>query len=82
MKTTKRYYRVDRRHISMVRFTFEAYEGIAVVSTLDNDKGRIVLAIAPGCESMVENIMADLGCHFLIEACRASFDQSPACAGV
>jgi len=81
MKTTRRYYRVDRRHISMLRFTFEAYEGIAVVSTLDNDKGDIVVAIAPGCEAMVEGIMDDLGRQFLIEARPDSGDRATAPSG-
>lgn len=69
METVKRYYRVDRRHISMLRFVFEAYEGVAVVTTLDNQKGLIVLAIAPGCERIAEDVMADLGRSFLIEPC-------------
>lgn len=61
------HYRIDRRQISMVRFVFEAYEGIAVVSTLDAAAGRIVLAVAPGCEQIARNVMADLGRHFMIE---------------
>ena len=67
METVKRYYRVDRRHISMLRFVFEAYEGVAVVTTLDSQKGLIVLAIAPGCERVAEDVMSDLGRSFLIE---------------
>jgi len=70
METTKRYYRVDRRHINMLRFIFEAYEGVAVITTLDNRKGLIVLAIAPGCEPVAESVMADLSRSFLIEACQ------------
>lgn len=67
METVKRYYRVDRRHISMLRFIFEAYEGVAIVSTLDNQKGVIVLSIAPGCEKVAHTVMTDLGNSFLIE---------------
>jgi hypothetical protein len=66
----------------MVRFVLEAYEGIAVVTTLDNLKGLIVLAIAPGCEQMVENIMADLGQYFMIEAGHASDQGRIAPTGV
>ncbi|MGD9008509.1 MAG: DUF4911 domain-containing protein, partial [Desulfobacteraceae bacterium] len=36
MRTTKQLYRVDRRQISMIRFIFEAYEGLAVVTTVDS----------------------------------------------
>lgn len=67
MQTVKRYYRVDRRRINMLRFVFEAYEGVAVVSTLDNRKGLIVLSIAPGCEEVAQTVMTDLGNAFLIE---------------
>lgn len=67
MRTTSIYYRVDRRQISMIRFVFEAYEGIAVVTTIDAAAGTIVLAVAPGCESMVHTIMADLGRSFRVE---------------
>jgi hypothetical protein len=68
MQTTRQYYRVDRRQISMIRFVFEAYEGVAVVTTLDAAAGSIVLAVAPGCEATARDIMADLGRDFLIES--------------
>lgn len=66
MKTVCRYYRVDRRRISLIKFIFEAYEGLAVVTTLDAEAGHIVLSIAPGCESLAEAVMANLGKDFLI----------------
>jgi hypothetical protein len=65
--TVQHYYRVDRRCINMVRFIFEAYEGVAVVTTLDAAAGFIVLAISPGCETTAQAVMADLGRHFMIE---------------
>lgn len=67
MKTTGLYYRVDRRQINFVRFIFEAYEGIAVVTTLDAAKGHIGLAVAPGCQEMAVRIMEDLGRQIRIE---------------
>ena len=67
MNTERFYYRVDRRKISLLKFTFDAYEGVAVVTTLDAAKGVVVLAVAPGCREMVRGIMADLGRRFLIE---------------
>lgn len=72
MYTVKQYYRVDRRHINMVRFIFEAYEGVAVVTTLDPASGRIVLAVAPGCEETAQAIMADLARWFIVERCCAA----------
>lgn len=67
MQTTKQYYRVDRRRINMVRFIVEAYEGVAIVTTVDADAGVIVLSVAPGCETTAQAVMADLGRDILIE---------------
>jgi len=67
MKTIRHYYRVDRRQINLIRFTIEAYEGIAVVSTLDAEAGLIVIRIAPGCETIASDIMRDLGRRIMIE---------------
>lgn len=67
MRTSELFYRVDRRCISMVRFIFEAYDGLAVVSTLDAAAGLIVLRVAPGCEETARNIIADLARQFLVE---------------
>ena len=60
LKTIQRYYRVDRKAISLMRFTFEGYEGIASVTTLNPATGLIVLNIAPGCEPDVEQVLQDL----------------------
>lgn len=75
MQTKRRYYRVDRRQISMLRFIFEAYEGIAVVTTIDAAKGIVVLAIAPGCEDIARAVMDDLSGQFLVEPCNDEIDR-------
>ena len=67
METSKQQYRVDRRRISFIKFVFEAYEGVAVVTTLDAAAGLIRLAIAPGCEPLAREVMEDLGRSILIE---------------
>ena len=67
METTKRYYRIDRREIAYLRFIFEAYDGIAVVKTIDAQKGLIVLHIAPGCDGDVEYVLQDLKKDIMIE---------------
>lgn len=59
--------RVERSQISYLRFIFEAYDGIAVVSTADAARGEIVLHMAPGCEDVVAMVIADLRRHLLIE---------------
>ena len=67
MRTIKRQYRVDRREIGFLRFIFEAYDGIAVVTTEDPGAGRISLVVAPGCEAEVDAVLADLSRDVLIE---------------
>ena len=43
-----RYFRVNRCDIAYFRFTLEAYEGLATLSTLDARNGIVVLSI-PEC---------------------------------
>ena len=68
METTKRYYRVDRRQIAFLRFIFEAYDGIAVVETLDARKGIVLLHVAPGCVREVDEVLQDLKKEIMIES--------------
>lgn len=55
--------------IGYLRFILEAYEGIAVLSTIDPRLGLVRLNIAPGMEEYVERIMQTereiLGLRFL-----------------
>lgn len=67
MRTIEQLYRVDRRRISLIKFIFEAYEGLAVVTTLDPAAGIIALRVAPGCEETAREVMLDLGKDFLVE---------------
>ena len=66
MKTTERYYRVDRRQIAFIKFIFEAYDGIAGIRTTDPVKGIIKLHIAPGCQEQVEQVLRDLKKEILV----------------
>ena len=68
METNRLYYRVDRHQINFIRFIYEAYDGLAVVTTLDAAKGHIGLAVAPGCEILAQRIMEDLAGRIKIEA--------------
>jgi hypothetical protein len=61
MQTTRRVYRISRCQISFVKFILEAYDNVAVLSTLDARQALVQVAIAPGCETMVDGIMANLG---------------------
>ena len=67
MKTTERYYRVDRRQIVFIKFILEAYEGIAGMRTINPTKGIIKLHIAPGCAEQVDRILQDLKKEILIQ---------------
>lgn len=69
MKSVRQYYRVDRRRISLIKFIFEAYEGVAVVTTMDAKAGVIFLTVAPGCETVARDVMADLSRNVMIESC-------------
>ncbi|MDX2438989.1 MAG: DUF4911 domain-containing protein [Desulfobacterales bacterium] len=67
VETTKKYYRIDRREISFLKFILEAYDGLAVLTTIDSKKGIVVINIAPGCEADVEMILQDLKKNVMIE---------------
>jgi len=69
LEITKKYYRVERRNISFLKFIFEAYDGIAVITTVDRPKGIIMFRIPPGCENDVDMILSDLGKKMMIEEC-------------
>ena len=67
LETIKKYYQIDRREISFLKFILEAYDGLAVLTTVDSEKGIVVLNIAPGCEADVEMILQDLKKNVMIE---------------
>ena len=66
-QTIKQHYRVDRREIAFIRFIIEAYDGLAIVTTLDPETGLIEFQIAPGCEQDVEMILQDLKRNIMME---------------
>ena len=49
------------------KFILEAYEGVAVLTTLDPHLGTVELFIGPGCENDVTQIVNDLSKHILVE---------------
>ena len=67
MHTTPRHLRVDRRHISYLKFILEGYDGLATLSTVDARTGEVALSVAPGCEVDIERIIAFLKKEMLIE---------------
>ena len=67
METIKKYYRVERKEISFLRFIFESYDGVAVLTTLDARAGIVVLRIAPSRQGEADMIIQDLKKEILIE---------------
>jgi hypothetical protein len=67
LKTKKKYLRVDRREICFLRFIFEAYDGIATITTVDPLRGVVLLQISPGCEAQVAIILQDLQKVMMLE---------------
>ena len=56
-----RYFKVAHRDMVFLKFILEAYEGMNVMSTVDNKAGIIRIAIMPGFEADMDELLADLG---------------------
>lgn len=67
MKSTRRYFRVDRRKIHFLKFIFEACDGIVSITTIDPGLGLVALSIPPGCEAEVALILDELKNDIRIE---------------
>ncbi len=65
MKTIHKEYIVDKTQIGFIRFILEAYEGVAIATTLDAKKGHIRLAIAPDRMETAFMIVDDLKKDFM-----------------
>lgn len=68
MKSLQKYYRIDRSQIAFLKFIIEAYDGIAVLTTVDPELGIVVLKIAPKCEAVVAAVLEDLKKDIVIES--------------
>ncbi len=56
-----RYFQVQHRDMVFLKFILEAYEGMNVMSTVDNKGGIIRIAIMPGFEDDMEQLLVELG---------------------
>ena len=56
-----RYFRVKRSDMVFLKFILEGYEGMNVMSTVDNVAGIIRIAIMPGFEDDMYALLAELG---------------------
>jgi len=67
LESIKRYYRIDRREINFIKCILEAYDGIAMLTTVDPEAGIVLLHISSGCENDVDMIFQDLKKDIMIE---------------
>lgn len=63
-----RYFRVRRHDMVFLKFILEAYEGMNVMSTVDNCAGIIRVAVMPGFEDDMDLLLAELGRQVAMEA--------------
>lgn len=63
-----RYFKVNRRDMVYLKFILEAYEGMNVMSTVDNAAGIIRILIMPGFEDDMDALLAELGHQVAMEA--------------
>ncbi|MBF0229242.1 MAG: DUF4911 domain-containing protein [Desulfamplus sp.] len=60
MRTIYKLFKVDKSRIGFLKFIFEAYDGIAVITTLDTKEGLVRFAIAPNSIDEVYAVLTDL----------------------
>jgi hypothetical protein len=63
-----RYFKVLHRDMVFLKFILEAYEGMNVMSTVDNVAGIIRIAIMEGFEPDMDALLAKLGRQVAMEA--------------
>lgn len=63
-----RYFKVAHRDMVYLKFILEAYEGMNVMSTVDNRAGIIRIAIMPGFVPDMDALLAELAGQVGMEA--------------
>lgn len=63
-----RYFKVAHREMVFLKFILEAYEGMNVMSTVDNRAGIIRIAVMEGFEADMDGLLAELGRQVRMEA--------------
>jgi hypothetical protein len=69
------YFKVRHRDMVYLKFILEAYEGMNVMSTVDNVAGIIRIAIMEGFEADMDALLAELGRQVAMEA--VLWDDAP-----
>jgi hypothetical protein len=63
-----RYFKVRHRDMVFLKFILEGYEGMNVMSTVDNVAGIIRIAIMEGFEADMDGLLTELGRQVSMEA--------------
>jgi hypothetical protein len=71
-----RYFKVRHRDMVYLKFILEAYEGMNVMSTVDNVAGIIRIAIMEGFEADMDGLLAELGWQVAMET--VEWEDAPA----
>jgi hypothetical protein len=66
LRSTRKIFQVDRESVGFIKFIFEAYDGLATISTIDPFLAKIEINIAPGSEIDVDKILDNLQRDILI----------------
>jgi hypothetical protein len=67
VESIKKIFRIDPRQIAYFRFILEAYDGLAVLTTLDAKSGVVLLYVPPACEEQADMIIRGLSMEMTIE---------------
>jgi hypothetical protein len=62
-----RFLRINPSEICFVKYIFEGYDGLAVLTTMDAVKGIVTLYVAPGREAEAEQVLVALAKSIRIE---------------
>lgn len=71
-----RYFKVRHRDMVYLKFILEAYEGMNVMSTVNNVVGIIRIAIMEGFEADMDGLLEELGQQVVMEP--VEWDDAPA----
>jgi hypothetical protein len=64
---TRKWFKLQRKHIALVQFIIEGYEGMATVTTIDPSKAIIQISIMPDYIQEISNIIEELRYKYNIE---------------
>ena len=67
MESARKIFIVDPKNIAYLRFILEAYDGLAVLTTLNAQDGMIELAIPPACVDDVNVVIQGLSSEMVIK---------------